>query len=446
MKRFFCVVFLFALILSNRSFSNGLSLNNIGPRALGMAGAQIGWVDDYTAIYWNPAGMVNLKDAQIAAFATDIIPMGTYKFQYPEDNSMFNIDTETIINHYISPNLMAYVPIMNGDLTIGIGAYVPAGLGAEWNGEDLTDLNMPNTGPYDWMGKIAAFNISPAIAYKINDMFSVGAALNVYYGMFEMQRPMDMYDMIEQQAGTDNMMDTQYKEDGDGFGFGASLGLMVKPHEMFSLGVSFKTETNVAFSGDASLNGVATQNQELKTEYERDLAWPMWIGGGIAFYPMENLTIAADINWSQWSKTQEKIETDYKDFPSAIKDSARVMHLEWEDCTQFRIGAQYELPEDMWAFRAGYYHDPAPSPDKTLNIVFPSITYNAITFGFSKSFGQFGIDFGGEYMIGTERDIPFSKKIPGSADYDPEYAEAMPGLHNMNIIAFSIGFSYTFSD
>jgi long-chain fatty acid transport protein len=435
MKRIYWITFLAIIILSTNAFANGLSLNNIGPRALGMAGAQIGWVDDYTAIYWNPAGLVNVRGTQIAVFATDIIPIGTYKLNYTLPPQLggkeFNIDATTVTNHYISPNLMAYMPIMEGDLTIGIGAYVPAGLGAEWDGNDLVDFNMPNTGPYDWMGKIAAINFSPAIAYRINEMFSVGAALNVYYGMFEMQRPMDMYNMMTQQGGEDGLMDTQYKEDGSGLGFGAAFGLMVKPHDLFSLGLSFKTETNVAFKGDASLLGVVTQNQELKTDYERDLAWPMWFGGGIAFFPTECLTVAADINWSNWAKTQEMIVTDYLDFPEAIKEGAKEMHLEWEDCIQYRVGLQYAIPDEMWAVRLGYYYDPAPSPDKTLNIVFPSITYNAVTFGGSLMFGKLGIDIGAEYMIGTEREITFG-----------EYAEAMPGLHNMNIFAVSLGLSY----
>jgi long-chain fatty acid transport protein len=435
MKRLFCIALLTAFLFSCNAFANGLSLNNIGPRALGMAGAQIGWVDDYTAIYWNPAGLVHARGAQISVFGTDIIPIGTYKLNYtlpPElGGKTYNIDATTKTNHYISPNVMAYLPLMEGDLTVGIGAYVPAGLGAEWDGNDLMDLNMPNTGPYDWMGKIAAFNISPVVAYKINDMLSVGAALNVYYGMFEMQRPMDMYNMMTQQGGEDGMMDTQYKEDGSGLGFGGSIGVMVKPHEMVSFGLSFKTETNVAFEGDATLKGIATQGAELSSPYERDLAWPMWFGGGVAFFPTECMTIAADINWSNWSKTQKSIITDYTgdEFPDAVKEGAKEMHLEWEDCIQYRVGLQYAIPDEIWAVRLGYYYDPAPSPDKTLNIVFPSITYNAVTFGGSLMFGNLGIDFGAEYMIGTERDIPFETKLS-----DPEYADAMPGLHNMNIL------------
>jgi long-chain fatty acid transport protein len=163
----------------------------------------------------------------------------------------------------------------------------------------------------------------------------------------------------------------------------------------------------------------------------------------VAFFPTECMTIAADINWSNWSKTQKSIITDYTgdEFPDAVKEGAKEMHLEWEDCIQYRVGLQYAIPDEIWAIRLGYYYDPAPSPDNTLNIVFPSITYNAVTFGGSLMFGNLGIDFGAEYMIGTERDIPFATKLS-----DPEYADAMPGLHNMNILAVSLGLSYSFGE
>ena len=73
---FFCMMLIFS---SYNAFSNGLSLNSPGPKGLGMGGAMVGLADDYTAVYWNPAGITNINNAQIGLFVTDIIPIGTYK-------------------------------------------------------------------------------------------------------------------------------------------------------------------------------------------------------------------------------------------------------------------------------------------------------------------------------------------------------------------------------
>jgi len=43
--------------LSPLALANGLNLNSLGTRALTMGGAFVGLADDFSAIYWNPAGI-----------------------------------------------------------------------------------------------------------------------------------------------------------------------------------------------------------------------------------------------------------------------------------------------------------------------------------------------------------------------------------------------------
>lgn len=37
--------------------ANGLNLNGLGSKAISMGGAFIGQADDYSAVFWNPAGL-----------------------------------------------------------------------------------------------------------------------------------------------------------------------------------------------------------------------------------------------------------------------------------------------------------------------------------------------------------------------------------------------------
>jgi long-chain fatty acid transport protein len=238
-------------------------------------------------------------------------------------------------------------------------------------------------------------------------------------------------------------------------GFGFSAGVLFKPMDFLSVGVSFKTAVTVAMEGDANNEAMPVISQLMKivnpnapdipakSKFERDLGWPMWIGGGIALTPIDKLTICFDVQYSQWSESEEKITTEYMDWPDVLggkPTTTEDMDLTWEDAVQIRFGAQYWLM-DNFALRVGAYSDPAPSPDETLTIIFPSITYTGLTFGASYYLGSLGIDFGIEYLMGTERDI--SWELYGArkaAGFDPP----MPGLHNMNIVAASIGLSYRF--
>lgn len=436
------IIFTLILFSASVAFGNGLSLNSIGTKALGMGGAYVGFANDYTAIFWNPAGLNQLKRPQLGFFFTSVIPTGTYQF------ATYGIDAETKSNLYPCPGILGYLPLYGGEkVTAGLGAYVHAGLGAEWDGQDLVAFGGPaELSPgvvnpfagktYEWMSSIAVFNISPGVAYQVSEKISVGAALNIFYGMMDMKRAVDALNVTANPAspepGEDSMVDNQYEESGSGMGFSVSLGLLVKPVDMFSIGLSFKTKNTVGFEGTAK-NTVFQAFNAFESDYERDLAWPLWFGVGIALKPVAKLTLTADVQFSQWSDTQEKIVTEYKNtvWAGAMDEEARTIELNWDDKTQIRIGAQYQLSEAL-ALRAGYYFDPAPAPDETMNIIFPSITYNALTVGASYCLGKVNLDFGFEYLLGEDRDIAPSDK--GN----------MPGIHGMNIIIPSIGVSYSF--
>ncbi len=419
MKKGLLVLFLISIFAVSSLFANGLSLNSIGPRALGMGGAMVGLADDPTAIYWNPAGLAG-QNSSLYAFGTDIIPVATYKatsvdYGYPP--GYFTIDAKTKAQGYPSPNLFANYSM--GNLAFGLGVFVPAGLGAEYNGDDLIPIS---GGSLEWMSKIAAIDIAPTIAYKINDMFSLGVTGNIFYGMFDMKRPSTYTDS----AGLHGV---QYTESSTGTGFGVSGGLLCKLSDMIQFGVSARTEIKVTMSGTAEniLITYPPYSGPEESDFDRDVAWPLWAAFGVAVKPMENLTITADAQYSQWAKSEKEFHTDFKDpvwkaVTAATGDDTFV--LDWKDCTQIRLGLEYMASEKL-ALRAGYYYDPAPAPDETLTILFPSSTNNVVTAGFGFCAGKFDIDFGFEYLMGKERDITAA-------------AHNMPGKHKLDIFAFSL--------
>lgn len=418
---FILLSFIFAM--SSGVLANGLSLNSIGPRALGMGGAFVGLADDYSTIYWNPAGLYNLEGTYVGAFVTDVVPMGTYKID------AFGIDTKTKTNHYFSPNIMGYWQCLLTDkLKIGLGAYVPAGLGAEWDGTDLAAFSGGKS--LEWMSKIGVFNISPAVSFRATEKLTLGVAANVYYGMFDMKRPAALRDPMGNIVGY-----AQYSESSTGLGYGVTVGALLRINESFSMGLSMRTKTNVTMSGNAENPGMAGAGYATKSDFDRDVAWPMWIAGGFAVKPTNKLTLTMDFQWSQWSASEETFTTKFKDAAwaaGAKMTGDDTFKLYWKDATQMRFGAEYRLL-DMLALRGGFYIDPAPAPSETYNILFPSISYYGTTAGATLRFGGLNIDAGFEYLKGIERNIEIG-----------QYADAVPGTHNMDIMAFSIGAGYTF--
>ena len=96
---------------------------------------------------------------------------------------------------------------------------------------------------------------------------------------------------------------------------------------------------------------------------------------------------------------------------------------------QIRGGIEYVFGK--LAVRGGYYYDPAPAPDSTLNILVPSFTYNTVVGGIGYKSGGLSLDVALEYLMGKDRTIANS-------------GDNMPGFYTMCILVPMIGLSYSF--
>jgi long-chain fatty acid transport protein len=415
--------------------ANGLNLNSLGTKALTMGGAFVGLADDFSAIFWNPAGIARFKNKCFGFYGTDIIPSGSYQFS-PGGVSV--VDAKTVNKNYLGGMAAYYHPITE-NVVVGFAVYTPSGLGAKWDGKDFTAVagNNPNI---DWSSKIGLVTFSPAIAFSINDKISIGAALNINYGMFD----------VAVHAGTAEIQVPpyevdlgQYEETMNGWGYGATFGILVQPSDVFSIGATFRTPSKISFKGDASIPNLTLIGAAMglalnpTSDLDREVTWPLWLAVGVAAKPLESLTLTADVQFTQWSKI-EVIETDYLDpFWQILMEEDLNRPMYWKNTFQIRFGAEYLLND--WQFRAGYYWDPSPTPDKTMNVLIPTFDFNVVTAGIGYSLDTLQIDFGMEYLMGQERTVDLIKTMT-----DPEWATAMPGTYNMNIIVPNLSISYRF--
>ncbi len=436
--RIFVHLLLSVAILSSFGLANGLNLNSLGSRALSMGGAFVGLADDYSTIFWNPAGMSQFSMRYLGFYGTDVIPSGTYLLQVPTPEGLLTVvDAKMQRKHYLSGLLAYYQPITE-NLVAGVGIYIPSGLGASWDGEDFR--NYSGGGAFSWESKIAAVTFAPGVSYKINDMISVGAALNINYGMFSLQRWAGTTEIPEPPYEFDL---GQYEMNLKGWGFGATFGVLVKINEMLSAGATLRTPNRIKFSGDASLSYIELLGYPPSSDAETEsphLTYPLWIAGGVAVRPISGLTLTGDLQWTQWSAL-DQVELSFIDpFWSLfmIASGGNIMHLEWKDALQVRFGAEYMLRENL-AVRAGYYYDPTPAPDRTMNVLLPSYTFNAFTLGLGYSLNGLVIDLAFEFLAGKKREVDYAKWL-----LDPDYVHAQPGIYDMSVVAPNISVSYKF--
>jgi long-chain fatty acid transport protein len=224
-----------------------------------------------------------------------------------------------------------------------------------------------------------------------------------------------------------------------GWGVGATFGLMIKPSNMLSLGVTFRTPSKIGFKGTTMVAGIPQLAPlvgpiDATTDVEADVTLPMWLCGGIAVKPIDRLTLTFDAQYTQWSKI-DVIEITFTDPAWSLlmeQTEGDKMIFQWENKVQFRFGAEFMATEKL-AFRAGYYFDPSAAPDKTINVLIPNADFNCFALGIGYNIDGVAVDLGIEWLRGKERDIPLAT-----------YEEAMPGLYKLNILAleFCIGYRW----
>ncbi|UCC41781.1 MAG: outer membrane protein transport protein [Candidatus Aminicenantes bacterium] len=440
-KIFFSIL-VFLVFLSSMALANGLNLNSLGSRALAMGGAFVGLADDFSTIFWNPAGIALFDKKYFGFYGVDIIPKGAYELspKIPGLGKFTLVNAETAAKHYLA-GMVAYYHPVSENVVAGLSVYTPSGLGAKWDGADFAVI-ANNDPSIKWESKIGMVTIAPGLAYKINDQVFVGAALNINYAMFDiaMHAGAAEVDSLTVDLG-------QYEESMNGWGYGATFGVLYKPNEKISLGATFRTASTVKFSGEATISKMPLLGANTTSDLEREITWPMWIAGGIAFRPVEKLILTADLQWTQWSRI-DVIETTYKDpFWSLMMamsgDDERPMY--WDDALQIRFGAEYW--SNNLAFRAGYYYDPSPAPDETMNVLLPSYDFHALTGGLGYYLNGLQIDFAVEYLMGKERSVRYKVNPTLEEPYFeiellPGYETAMPGTYSQNILAISISAGY----
>ena len=408
--------------------ANGLNLNGLGSRSQAMGGAYVCVADDFSAVFWNPAGAAGFRLTTYGFYATDLLPRATFNMSirpdiiYVPEDPPPTVDARTKKANYLG-FLGAYYKPIGDKVVVGLGIGTPSGLGTKWNGEDFTDLSGGTA--YDWSSKIGVFSFSPLVAVRVSDRISVGATVNVNYGNFNLKMPAGSADLGEGAVDLG-----QYEENMNGWGIGATLGVLVKPLDTLSVGLTVRTPSTLTFKGSALMSYLSMYELPDTSGLERKITLPLWIAGGIAFRPVPRLLLSADVQWTQWSKL-DRITTDYLDaaWDAIMTGSGNdVRVLDWADKAQVRLGAEYML-NDSTALRAGYYNDPAPGPLSTLNVLLPTFTYNVLCVGVGRTIGALQLDFGLEYLAGADRTLQ---------------TEVHDIAYGMHIVVPSVSVSYKF--
>ena len=334
MKKLYMLAAVSALCLaSSQSFAAGYQLNEYSMTGLGRSFAGAGIVgDDFSALAYNPAGMVLNKTSGVQAGMS--VAHLNAKVR-GEENGKY---AKTKMNIGVAlPHAFGQYRI-NDRLTAGFGIYAPFGLRTRYSKQSF----VAEAGV---RSELEVIDLAPAVAYRVTDKLSLGASVIARYIHGRM---------------TNNLparIGGGYSDfDLDGWTAAWSIGAMYEFTPDTRLGVSFKGKSMQTVKGSHKVTGSPIGlNQNLTNgEASPDLPASLLVSG---FHKLnDSWGLSASVRYTDWKDS-------FQEFTLESSFGEKIVDEKWRETWTISFGADYYLNEN-WTLRAGVAYDQSPVRNK----------------------------------------------------------------------------------
>tara|TARA_R110000868_G_C10967898_1_gene769304 strand:+ start:3982 stop:5244 length:1263 start_codon:yes stop_codon:yes gene_type:complete len=289
---------------------------------------------DASTIFFNPAGMTRLSHTEAYGNLSLIKPTAKFKAEsvtaatggggaFPVSSDSNGGDAGALS---AVPAVYGMTTLDNG-VRLGLSVNTPFGLSTEYSD--------------DWVGRYYALkselltiNVSPNIAFKVNDKLSLGFGGEFQYIQAELTNSINV-DSILGGGASDGFSRLK----GDDIGFGFRLGGLYEFNEDTRVGISYKSRIRHTLEGDIKIEnvGALAGNALFKNaDVTANIQTPDVLSIG-AFHSINpQWSVLADASWTNWSV--------FKDLHVVNSDGGLVrqnVEENWKDSYFVSTGVEY---------------------------------------------------------------------------------------------------------
>ncbi len=337
--------------------------------ALGKGSAFVAQADNPSAIYYNPAGLTQLKGkTYISLGAAAIQPFCTYT-----DNSGNQTDRRRQV--FTIPNVFVVSDFGLEKFSFGLGATSYWGLGTYW-AEDSFSKYVATKSDYNTQ------DIMFTGAYALNDNLSVGVSADYTKSYVNKKKKLN-------NAVLGGTGDGDFQLKGrDNSAWGYRLSTLYKLNKKHSFGLMYRSPVDIKYKGKVYLDGLtggyqATFGSSYETEITSKSTLPQSILLGYCYKPDDKWRFEFDTEWMDWSSIQEE-KIDYPSESNAarlsILNSGNPAPKDWHSTLSYALGTEYKV-NDILKLRGGYFFHKTPIPQANFDTALPDSTSNSVTLG-----------------------------------------------------------------
>jgi long-chain fatty acid transport protein len=379
------------MLLSTQAFASGFGVRESSALSTGRLHTNTARFLTPATIFFNPAGLSDLKGFQATIGGQVILA----SFSYEDPNA---------VHDPLSAGGFAIVPAValsygvTDKFVMGLGFNAPYGLTIQW----------PDDFPGNKIVKRVALkipHITFAASYRISSKLSIG--ISGHYAPHKLTSV-----ALNRVQGTDPATALDTLLEGTAHGFGGGIGINYRPTDSLFIGASYKSRMKIDFAGDGTFTcgggacpGLPDQDISAST------TMPDEINLGLGLKPNDDWYIAADVGMTVWSVNEVlQIDLHESEFFSETLD------LNWKNAYFFRVGAEWEKLDHL-KIRMGAGYETNPVPSDTLSPMLPDANRLVGTVGASFKFGSLPVYADLSYLF-----VHFMKRTSTFEDFPATYS------------------------
>lgn len=334
--------------------------------------------DDASTAWYNPAGLVRIKNQQLVLGADPILTDFRYKGTVGV-NTIFDPNTGFTaaptgavaqggqfnivpFGHYAAP--------LSDRVVLGFSVDVPFGLQTNYGNTTFTRYAATLT-------QLQVIDFTPSIGIKLTDQLSVGGGVDFQRLSAELN--------LETALGTAEFPDnTRSHNAASDWGYGWRLGALYQLTPCTRFGVSYRSKVTHHAKGNSLYVGpLAEDNRQYTRHFHANATLPALttLSAFHSFNPCWD--VLGSVTFTQWNSFQNLI------LQNVAGINAELLHTEnlvvniankYQNVWNYALGANYH-PSERWIIRTGAGYDQSPSNNKHRNLQIPDSDRVAIALG-----------------------------------------------------------------
>lgn len=349
-------------LLCQQVHSAGFQSQEQSAALFGVANAGTAVARDASIIFFNPAGMTQFEHPVLSVSGIWIDPIFAYEPIKATDFAG-NPITGTSANPAQNALLPAayYIQPINDHWFAGLAFEIPYGLSTYYDQDSLARY-------FATKSKIAAYTISPSIAYKINEKVSIGAALDIQYLTAELDQAFDFAAVSQFNQG-----DVFIQNKANDWSVGWNMGLYFQVTPAARLGLAYRSPISHIVKGSSRVSNVPsdfigmTIAQALglrDSDVSASLQLPETLTLSFLYDITPSWTTMADVQYTHWSNV-DQLTLTFSGNPTGLSPNTHhlapaTVLLDYRDSVRVALGQEVKVNKHV-LLRTGFAFDQTPA-------------------------------------------------------------------------------------